>query len=218
MEKQWEYTIPYGMEATIVDNKIIFKKKESEDERIRKEIINFIKVSKPNWENYRDYSSWITWLEKKGEQKPTDEEIIEILRTEYEKGRADAITEMRKPWSEEDTIALNRIIAILVDASEVKCWWEVYRLIEKEEMIRLTDFLNSLINRVQSPPKQEWSEEDGKMVECCKIALEFFENLGKNSQGFPHENYFDLDERIYPSEVNHWLKSLEKRAQHRTKQ
>jgi len=28
----WEYTIPEGMEATIVDNKIIVKKKEFEDE------------------------------------------------------------------------------------------------------------------------------------------------------------------------------------------
>lgn len=37
------------------------------------------------------------------EQKPSDEEIKETLRTEYEKGRADVIVEMQKPtWSEED--------------------------------------------------------------------------------------------------------------------
>ena len=34
--------------------------------------------------------------------KPTDEEMKELLRTEYEKGRADTIAEMKSSWSEED--------------------------------------------------------------------------------------------------------------------
>lgn len=37
--------------------------KESEDEKIRKEIIEYIKTENP----YRN--DWITWLEKQGEQK-----------------------------------------------------------------------------------------------------------------------------------------------------
>lgn len=37
----------------------------NEDEKIRKEIIDYIKVSKPYWKSFRDYSSWIAWLEKK---------------------------------------------------------------------------------------------------------------------------------------------------------
>lgn len=41
--KGWEYTIPEGMEAEIKDGKIIVKQKESEDERIRKHIIDIIK-------------------------------------------------------------------------------------------------------------------------------------------------------------------------------
>lgn len=40
---------------------------------------------------------------KKIEQKPTDKEMKETLRTEYEKGRADVIAEMQNhAWSEED--------------------------------------------------------------------------------------------------------------------
>jgi len=54
----------------------------------------------------------------------------------------------KQEWSEEDTKALNRISAILVDASEVKNWWKEYRLIEREEMIRLIDFLKSLKERL----------------------------------------------------------------------
>lgn len=65
----------YDTVSTLIDIKeeleqIISELKESDDDRIRKEIIKFIKVSKPEWENYRDYSSWIAWLEKQGEQKP----------------------------------------------------------------------------------------------------------------------------------------------------
>lgn len=37
-------------------------------------------------------------------QKPTDNDMVEALRTEYEKGKADAIAEMQKPtWSEADS-------------------------------------------------------------------------------------------------------------------
>ena len=31
--------------------------------KIRNEIINFIKVTKPDYYNWKDYSSWIDWLE-----------------------------------------------------------------------------------------------------------------------------------------------------------
>ena len=46
------------------------------------------------------------WHVEDVEQKPTDEEMKVLLRTEYEKGRADAIAEMQKPWSEKDEVAL----------------------------------------------------------------------------------------------------------------
>ena len=48
-------------------------------------------------------------IEKMSEQNPTDEEMVEALRTEYEKGRADAIAEMQKEWSEEDETKLRQV-------------------------------------------------------------------------------------------------------------
>ena len=45
--------------------------KESDDEKTRKKIINYIKNSAYQVDN-ETYKSWITWLEKQGEQKPTD--------------------------------------------------------------------------------------------------------------------------------------------------
>lgn len=70
-----EYTIPEGHEAKIEGNKVIIKKVESEDERIKKDIISFVEqaidsgygiISKERKER------WIAWLEKQGEQKPVD--------------------------------------------------------------------------------------------------------------------------------------------------
>ena len=62
----WEYTIPDGMEATIVDNKIVVKKKKSEDKRIREEIIEYLERTIPH--NHRDEvlksKEWIAWLKK----------------------------------------------------------------------------------------------------------------------------------------------------------
>lgn len=57
----WEYTIPDDMEARIEDNKIIVKKKESEDEKIRKGIIRCVKGSMPDNDFRKKY---LAWLEK----------------------------------------------------------------------------------------------------------------------------------------------------------
>ena len=65
--KGWEYTIPEGMEAVIKDGKVIVKEKESEDERIIREIKQFIldnigeiSVDDPEY-------PWLAWLEKQKE-------------------------------------------------------------------------------------------------------------------------------------------------------
>jgi hypothetical protein len=115
--------------------------------------------------------------------------------------------EQNPAWSEEDEIgfgdamwAIEQARTIAKDENDMGNLWYAER------------WLKSLKSRVQPQPKSEWSEEDEKMVKCCEIALEFFEKLGKNTQGFPHENYFELDRKIYPSEVNPWLKSLKERC------
>ena len=43
---------------------------ESEDEKVRKEIIDFLKLPHPQFVGKRDHEKWIAWLEKQGE--PTD--------------------------------------------------------------------------------------------------------------------------------------------------
>ena len=58
---------------TIHDIITIFPElQESEDERIRKEIIDFLGLPHPQFVGKRDHEKWIAWLEKQGEQKSVD--------------------------------------------------------------------------------------------------------------------------------------------------
>ena len=52
--------------------------KDSEDERIGKEILSFLKEFERDHYRNLDFSSWIAWLEKQGEQKPAWSEDDEI--------------------------------------------------------------------------------------------------------------------------------------------
>jgi len=66
--------------------------RESEDERIRKSLAAYFAKFKQSdmWDNDFSFGDILAWLEKQV-QKPTDAEMKEILRTEYEKGRADGM-------------------------------------------------------------------------------------------------------------------------------
>lgn len=46
--------------------------KENEDEKIRKQILSFLKEFECDHCRSTNFSSWIAWLEKQGVQKPTD--------------------------------------------------------------------------------------------------------------------------------------------------
>lgn len=78
--------------------------------------------------------------------KPTDEEMKELLRTEYEKGRADTIAETKLSWSEEDEKILNNLIDyIKVD--------DALQYSEKQ----VVDWLKSL------RPQNRWKPSDEQM-------------------------------------------------------
>lgn len=67
---------------------------ESEDERIRKEILQSIRDNMAVI--HKD--KCIAWLEKQGEKKPCDETMAEALRTEYKKGIADAFKRAKEAF------------------------------------------------------------------------------------------------------------------------
>lgn len=78
----WTYTIPEGLTAKIEDGKIIVEQKaESEDERIRKEIIAFlIEHDENGYVLHSDRERWVAWLEKQKEQKTIEDVVKEVTK------------------------------------------------------------------------------------------------------------------------------------------
>ena len=112
-----------------------------------------------------------------------NKDMVEALRTEYEKGRADTIAEMKSSWSEEDEKILNNLIDyIKVD--------DALQYSEKQ----VVDWLKSLKDRVQPQPKHEWSIEDEKVIAIINNTL--------TESNTPPDDY----DKVYD-----WLESLRKR-------
>lgn len=112
--------------------------KESEDERIRKELITHCKsIRCVTEEGAEGVAKWIDWLEKQGEQKPA--------------------------WSKEDDKILKSIIINIENLQFSEDMQEKYHHIPNENksyyQIKI-DWLKSLKDRVVPQLKQEWSEED----------------------------------------------------------
>jgi len=99
----------------------------------------------------------------------------------------------KKPteWSEEDDNCLSTIIAEFSKCSG--------KSVSKDEWLRCNDFLNSIKDRVQPLPKQEWSEEDEcRMNNLCHFLEEY---------GTEYYGYLTLQGTIS------WLKALKSQKQ-----
>ena len=57
-----------GSEFETALRELVPELEESEDERIRKELINFLQLPHPQFVGERKQEKWIAWLEKQGEQ------------------------------------------------------------------------------------------------------------------------------------------------------
>ena len=101
----FEYTIPEGYKAEIKDGKVIVRKAENKDEKIRKWIISYLENRSMNTsitDEKKNCLSAISWLEKQGEQKPAewskeDEEELKIIYAALEEaGQYDSISWLKK--------------------------------------------------------------------------------------------------------------------------
>lgn len=158
MTQRYEYEIPEGYEARIEGGKVVIELKESEDERIRQIILRCCY----DWDKGRsscvaieDVPAIRAYLERLKEQKPviSDEAIrdgvVHFGITQYQidnwlKKHINVIEQQPAEWSEEDINNLNRIAAILVEASYVQNWWRTERLISREEKEKLIGWLKAL--------------------------------------------------------------------------
>ena len=173
-EEQDSYELATG------DDHPVPELRESDDEKIKKDIINLIYWLKGNpslcSQYYNDrYDNMLAYLEKQKAQLPTDKEMISLFRLEYEKGVADTIVkyEKKQEWSEEEKQKLNRIYEILGHAADDKGFLKSKRIIGDKEAIELQDFLKSLSLNLKKKNEDlaklcsnEWSEwEYGRLFD-----------------------------------------------------
>ena len=146
---------------------------ESEDERIRRALIEHVKGIYKGCcteEACKERDMFIAWLEEQA-QKPSEDEDREYACQSSEhytrrelmiynlgigdgKRRIDdAIkeTEQNSAWSEEDDSMYNRIVSFIPQH------------LTAESYTACINWLKSLKDRMQPQPKQEWSEEDENM-------------------------------------------------------
>ena len=173
---------------------------ESEDERIRKElisIINYLHDGVYYLLTTQKRDKYIAWLE---EQKPADEQFpplegLDAIKAKYYddgfKIGFDEGVESVKPaeWSEADEKHINNILDI------IDYWKAITHFVSYQGSTIDADI--NWLKSLPLQPKQEWSEED---EETIKMAIETLE----------HENYLNLVERLKSLRPQpHWKPSEE---------
>lgn len=172
---------------------------ESEDERIRKELIELVR----NHARLSISGKMVAWLEKQGEHanfrnkiqigdKVTCNEdgvLVNLSQLERVAKPSEKQGKQNPSWSEED----EKMCQETIDWFEKKCF--PYALENDNPAKESIKWLKSLKDRVQPQPKQEWSKEDENMRESVIDVL--VNNTMSGSKG----------SEVYSEEID-WLKSL----------
>lgn len=192
-----EIEIPEGYEVRIEGNKVILEQKESEDEKTRKDLLNFLQSPFIN-ENITDWkvAPWIAWIEK---QKESDKAqlAVELIDKYIDENTANA-HEMsdsfpdKKYYSGVDD-TLSNIAGILIKVytegqKEKKNYRKLYEDIAKSEWFKKSYENKSLGDDDEQKPA-EWKQENNKELTdfenaMMHIGCSFF---GKNAGLDPND-------------------------------
>ena len=158
-----------------------------------------------NEQRFKDYGTnlrdCLAWLEKQGE-KPTDEEMKEVLHTEYEKGRADAFAELnQKPFDYSNATIQQKDYAEQKSAEE----YNITGIGSKNAQGKLGEMIKNLKhdNEVLEQ-KPAWSEEDEAHINgIIDYLLDYKLLVYEEDMNVANGVQKELD----------WLKSLKERVQ-----
>lgn len=165
--------------------------RESEDERIRKKCMDFIR----KWSSKEDRDECLAYLEKQKELTPADgwdyadKRMSHPLYLEgFEAGRAveREASEKKPDWSEEDK---DKVAQYLHDRDGGMLW------------SKATEITSDILD-ILRPQPAEWSEEDEKMIWDIVAVLEA--DIVENKKKFPYA--LSLHEQY--KKMVAWLKSL----------
>ena len=141
--------------------------RESEDERIRKGIVETIKQCPDTFLNPKNRNKMLAYLEKQKEQKPA--ERFAEAREEYEVEWSRKEVVDIDHWSGGDDAMLESIL------SDINYATPPYKK-GNDEYIRKIAWVKSL----RPQPKQEWSEEDEKTInDACTFIDKYADSINK---------------------------------------
>ena len=169
----FEYTIPEGYKAEIKDGKVVVRKTESDDERIRKELKKVLDEclnARPQIVEEKQYIRLITWLENQGEQN---------------------LAEWPEDWSEEDENRFKNLIELVEQSNEGKG--------TKDGFVKFRNRLKSL--KLQNTLKPSaWSEEDEEIIK--RIDFWLYSRLYSQCKGREYKEIHNwlksLKDRVQP--------------------
>lgn len=159
--------------------------KESEDERIRREIIADIQKYHPCWKLYKDYTSWIDWLEKQGNKAFSIERVFAEagIKPAYKDGNS---------WC----------VLIGKNIQEGICG---FGETPKDAYV---NFLKELWGKAFEQKTSEWSEDDNAKIEFLCNLIKRNISEGNYSFGDGAKNGF-----VSKQEAIKMLQSLKSRVQ-----
>lgn len=172
------------VEEDIID--IFPELKESEDDRIRKEIIYFLSRNTFQFgEDIDKYKSWITWLEKQGEKSPFNKErLMEVAKPE-------TFEEQIEHWQRMCSIAEKIGKELLEKQGQKPTLSKRYENIAQSEWFKRTHDGMSV-----SDEESKWTEEDEKCIDNCCLLI-----------GAADDCY----EKTFKDDCIHYLQSLKQR-------
>lgn len=164
MEKTIE--IPEGYEARIEGNKVILEQKESEDEKVRKEIISFIKEFEKDHYRCIDFSHWIAYLERQKEQKPVEIDEYEIIKKHItEDALSGEVNKRLKEcgWYIADERPAEWSLEQLKMFDDILVAIELDNGLSAGRQKELIQLLNTC--RINASAKTRWSQKDNEKIE-----------------------------------------------------
>lgn len=187
---------------------------ESEDERIRKDILEFIKHEGQHIDKYK-WHKWIAWLEKQGDKDKFIEKELGCIKGYRENAikRLEELEKQGESYTKKDVD--DAYLKGISDAkNEIEKQYEANYQIRKDIATFIFNYKGDIKDRAkwmnylgikvsfvekQNEHNPAWSEEDERMFHV--IIADF--------KGFKHENTSTLE--LHFDECISWLKSLKQR-------
>jgi len=205
--KGWEYTIPEGMEAVIENGRVIVRQRESEDERIRKHLIDVVEMY---WgkTNAPDKAKDLAYLEK---QKAKEQYNRMTPIYENKEAFESALDKAWKFYNDSGASTVDGLEDSAFELCFAKGFREGFLYGEKQKEPKTTV---EKLRAISTPAEENWLENQKKWKEEDSLTKDEREFLTDEITAFlcNYDREFDGDDPV-PSDVAEHFYLLGKKAQ-----